>query len=81
MNQSFLDRLQTELNLIETNGLFKGERIITSPQSSKVTIEDGSEVLNMCANNYILIGLGLLLLFLFLNQNKVKDEKQCNCSA
>ncbi|MCM8536473.1 MAG: glycine C-acetyltransferase [Lentisphaeraceae bacterium] len=53
MNQNFLDRLQTELNLIETNGLFKGERIITSPQSSKVTIEDGSEVLNMCANNYL----------------------------
>ena len=32
---------------------FKGEKLITSPQGAKVKLEDGRELLNMCANNYL----------------------------
>lgn len=42
-----------ELNGIKEAGLFKGETPITSAQGAKVTLEDGSTVINMCANNYL----------------------------
>ncbi|MQP23840.1 glycine C-acetyltransferase [Flavobacterium sp. LMO8] len=45
--------LQNELNTIEENGLFKKERIITSPQGAEITISTGETVLNFCANNYL----------------------------
>jgi glycine C-acetyltransferase len=45
--------LQTELETIEKNGLFKTERIITSPQGAEITISTGQTVLNFCANNYL----------------------------
>jgi glycine C-acetyltransferase len=45
--------LQTELESIEENGLFKKERIITSPQGAEITISTGETVLNFCANNYL----------------------------
>ncbi len=45
--------LQSELNLIKENGLFKKERIITSPQGAEITISTGETVLNFCANNYL----------------------------
>ena len=38
---------------IKEAGLFKGEKLITSPQGAKVKLEDGRELLNMCANNYL----------------------------
>jgi len=38
---------------IKSAGLFKEERLILSPQSTKVTLNDGSEVLNFCANDYL----------------------------
>lgn len=44
--------LQNELNTIEQNGLFKKERIITSPQGAEITV-NGETVLNFCANNYL----------------------------
>lgn len=44
--------LQNELNTIEQNGLFKKERIITSPQGAEITV-NGKTVLNFCANNYL----------------------------
>lgn len=44
--------LQNELNAIESNGLFKKERIITSPQGAEITV-NGETVLNFCANNYL----------------------------
>lgn len=44
--------LQNELNTIEQNGIFKKERIITSPQGAEITV-NGSTVLNFCANNYL----------------------------
>lgn len=44
--------LQTELQTIEDNGIFKKERIITSPQGAEITV-NGETVLNFCANNYL----------------------------
>ena len=46
------DFLQKELNTIEQNGIFKKERIITSPQGAEITV-NGNTVLNFCANNYL----------------------------
>jgi glycine C-acetyltransferase len=45
--------LQNELQTIQDNGLFKKERIITSPQGAEITISTGETVLNFCANNYL----------------------------
>ena len=44
--------LQNELKAIEENGLYKKERIITSPQGAEITV-NGETVLNFCANNYL----------------------------
>jgi glycine C-acetyltransferase len=46
-------KLEQELKSIEEAGLFKKERIITSPQSAEITIAGGQKVLNFCANNYL----------------------------
>lgn len=51
--QGFIDFLQTETNKLKEAGLFKGERIISSPQQAVITLEDGREVINLCANNYL----------------------------
>ncbi len=45
--------LQNELAAIKADGIFKRERIITSPQGAKVTVSSGDEVVIMCANNYL----------------------------
>ena len=42
-----------ELEQINAGGLYKGERIITSPQDAMITVQDGKKVLNLCANNYL----------------------------
>ncbi|MEO6178090.1 MAG: glycine C-acetyltransferase [Flavobacterium circumlabens] len=47
------DHLQSELQTIEENGIFKKERIITSAQDAEITISTGEKVLNFCANNYL----------------------------
>ena len=47
------ETLQGEINEIQDAGLFKKERIITSPQGAEITLDDGSTVLNFCANNYL----------------------------
>jgi glycine C-acetyltransferase len=47
------EHLQNELTQIEQAGLFKRERIITSPQDAEITIAGGQKVLNFCANNYL----------------------------
>jgi glycine C-acetyltransferase len=46
-------RYADELDAIRAQGLFKAERIITSPQSAEITLADGRAVLNFCANNYL----------------------------
>ncbi|MFT5126144.1 MAG: glycine C-acetyltransferase [Candidatus Omnitrophota bacterium] len=53
MYGSMQEHLTGELAAIEQAGLYKRERIITSPQGARVTVSDGREVLNMCANNYL----------------------------
>lgn len=45
--------LQAELQTIVDNGIFKSERIITSPQGAEITISTGEKVLNFCSNNYL----------------------------
>ena len=47
------DHLTTELSAIRNSGLWKSERIITSPQGPEITLDDGRPVLNFCANNYL----------------------------
>ena len=47
------DHLQEELSAIREAGLFKEERIITSPQDAVIKISTGEEVINFCANNYL----------------------------
>jgi glycine C-acetyltransferase len=46
-------RYSSELESIREQGLFKAERIITSPQSAEIVLEGGRKVLNFCANNYL----------------------------
>jgi len=53
MDNSARTRLEAELESIRDQGLFKTERIITTPQSSAIRTTDGREVLNFCANNYL----------------------------
>ncbi len=53
MYGKFKDFLREELTRIEKAGLYKNERIIVSPQGAVIKLDDGSEVLNFCANNYL----------------------------
>jgi glycine C-acetyltransferase len=53
MYEQFKPKLEQELKSIEEAGLFKKERIITSPQAAEITIAGGKKVLNFCANNYL----------------------------
>ncbi len=46
-------RFQAELESIEQQGLYKHERIITTPQGVEITTREAGEVLNFCANNYL----------------------------
>jgi glycine C-acetyltransferase len=52
MNNTFAQRIATELQEIDTAGLMKKERIITSEQGPEITV-NGKQVLNFCANNYL----------------------------
>jgi len=45
--------LSKELEQISEAGLFKSERIITSPQAAMISVQSGQKVLNFCANNYL----------------------------
>ena len=48
-----LDRLSVTLDEIREAGLYKTERVITTPQSVEIKVQSGEEVLNFCANNYL----------------------------
>src|ERR1700735_2443291 len=52
-NESFHTHLQNELKAIDEAGLYKRERIITSPQGADIVVQGGKEVINFCANNYL----------------------------
>src|SRR5690625_8243 len=53
MAYTIREQLRAELDDIREQGLYKDERVITSPQSAEITLADGSKVLNFCANNYL----------------------------
>ena len=52
MNEKFVNRIQQEVEEIKQSGLYKTERIITSPQGAEIEV-NGKTVLNFCANNYL----------------------------
>ncbi|HEV7622082.1 MAG TPA: glycine C-acetyltransferase [Flavisolibacter sp.] len=52
MNEKFASRLSGEIDEIKKSGLYKNERIITSPQGAEIIV-NGRKVLNFCANNYL----------------------------
>src|SRR5690606_29772906 len=53
MNTELKQHYSEILKNIEAEGLYKKERIITSPQRANITVSTGDKVLNMCANNYL----------------------------
>jgi glycine C-acetyltransferase len=53
MDQALLDRLESQTAELAAAGLFKRERVIASPQAPVIRLEDGREVVNLCANNYL----------------------------
>lgn len=53
MDAAFLAQLEARTGELREAGLFKQERTIASPQEAVITLEDGSRVINMCANNYL----------------------------
>src|SRR5213075_1623195 len=52
MNENFVKRIAKDVEEIKTSGLYKTERIISSPQAADITA-NGREVINFCANNYL----------------------------
>ncbi|MRJ09929.1 glycine C-acetyltransferase [Ornithobacterium rhinotracheale] len=52
-NNQFKEHLQSTLDQIKDEGLYKRERIIASQQAAEITLENGSKLLNFCANNYL----------------------------
>ena len=52
-NTDFKNRLVADLQNLKSTGLYKEERYIDTPQFSEVGLQDGSQVINMCANNYL----------------------------
>src|SRR2546430_14142122 len=53
MVAEFENQVSHTLEEIKSQGLFKTERVITSPQDAHIAITGGKSVLNMCANNYL----------------------------
>ncbi|HEX2783235.1 MAG TPA: glycine C-acetyltransferase [Ilumatobacteraceae bacterium] len=53
MRSPLLDDLRARCEALVGEGLFKTERIISTPQSAHIRLADGSSVLNLCANNYL----------------------------
>jgi hypothetical protein len=53
MSLSLIDHLRSELDHIKQDGLYKAERVLTSPQQARIAVQSGAEVINFCANNYL----------------------------
>lgn len=53
MDARFLEHLANETSGLHDSGLFKQERVLASPQDAVITLDDGREVVNLCANNYL----------------------------
>jgi glycine C-acetyltransferase len=50
---SVQNEIDTEIATIRADGLFKAERVITTPQQASIRVQDGTDVINFCANNYL----------------------------
>lgn len=64
-------QLETQIDALKQNGLYKKERFITSPQNAEITVSPHHSVLNFCANNYL--GLADHLTLIETAQNAVKE--------
>ena len=53
MKHELLQRLAADTERLRTQGLYKVERVLASPQQARVRVSGGAEVLNLCANNYL----------------------------
>lgn len=53
MKEEFFSKIRNDLEEIKNAGLYKAERIITSPQSAEIKVAPGKDVINFCANNYL----------------------------
>ena len=53
MTESFIHHIQGELDALKSQGLYKTERVMTSPQAGSVSLSNGQNVINLCANNYL----------------------------
>lgn len=53
MASSLLEQISTRLEDLQQEGLFKAEHVLSSPQHASVKTEEGRELLNFCANNYL----------------------------
>lgn len=53
MDQSMVNYLTQELTTLKETGLYKAERVITSPQQASIELQSGEHVINLCANNYL----------------------------
>ncbi len=53
MDQAFLEQLDSQLQSLKDEGLYKDERVITTPQGAAIKTTAGKDVINLCANNYL----------------------------
>lgn len=53
MDQAFLDRLRDDTEKLKADGLYKAERVITTPQRASIGVAGRGALLNLCANNYL----------------------------
>src|SRR6266704_6334827 len=53
MDQRFLDSVREQIASIRDSGLYKKERVISSPQGAEIAVRPDLEVINFCANNYL----------------------------
>ncbi len=53
MNAGLLEHFKNETEALKGQGLFKEERVITTPQRASIGVKGGQEVINFCANNYL----------------------------
>src|SRR5690554_7670836 len=72
-------QLEKEIEEIKNAGLFKRERVITSPQSAEITTSDGQTVLNFCANNYL--GLSSIPMVIQAAKDAIDSHGYCMSSV
>ena len=53
MSKTLLSQLDDGLATLQSDGLYKSERVLAGQQQAEITLADGTEVLNFCANNYL----------------------------